>query len=453
MSASDALRVSSPRKAIGGTFYTVNKYNPLRDKSPVPAPVTNPDAEIRDRTGSVSQKRKNSDGNDDSGNNSYAQVTSGAGGNVVVPDTDDTFLLEAIKVKSLCEQTDRDIRDANADGTVLAILKSMNDAISGLCVAAINEKAKKNNKIVPPPSPSPYGNMVSLGVIAKRQRTLPAKGTGTLVGPDKSKNPAVPAPVSVPVPSKEKTPPVPPEVQSFRDTIKNAEKSTTVFNLNMGSAPILNTDTMSRRATLALTAMAAVEEGRTAENPSKDTVAMIDDILSVSTGMHFLGAATRSYRHPGNPRNGEFCTIPVRYEFKDKESRIRAEELLRTRCKASCSTPYPAILRECIKRVVADAKGEFPGCSVKAIVDTTNLCLKVAYRAGKREEGAKWVYATDSIPLPKEALDVRSRVIPESLTIGKPSFRVSKPASPVSTKPPQPIQAMETQETGAVHDG
>jgi hypothetical protein len=227
ISASDALRTASPRKAIGGTFYTVNKFNPLRDKSPNPVQATVPDQESRERTGSVSQKRKNSDGNTES-DNSYANIVAGA--SCSDTGTDDIFLVEAIKVKSLCEKTDCDIRDANADGTVLSILKSLNDAISGLCTAAINERTKKNVPLPPAPSPSPYSNMVSLGVISKRQRTIPARSTGHSVSDtNKNKAPSVPAlipvQVSAPAPPKEKPPTVPPEVQSFRDTIKNAEKA------------------------------------------------------------------------------------------------------------------------------------------------------------------------------------------------------------------------------------
>jgi hypothetical protein len=51
-----------------------------------------------------------------------------------------------------------------------------------------------------------------------------------------------------------------PVVKKFKEAIKDAERSTLIFNLDMGKVPIMNRETMNRKATLALTSMAARKE-------------------------------------------------------------------------------------------------------------------------------------------------------------------------------------------------
>jgi hypothetical protein len=431
-SASDVLREASPRKSIGGTFLSVNRYNNLsRDSSPASS------QDGRARTGSTSQKRKNSDGNNSvsyaymcAGTNGVASASGNGGGAAFETgiSRDEKLVFEVTKVRSLCEKANVEIGDANADVTVLTVLKTLSEAILTLCDAVAAPKSNSNSVSVPVPVPSKQSNMVNLGAISKRQRVEPVQ-MATVVGAV----PAVRTDREYQLQSKEN---VPPEEQGFRDAVKSAEKSTLVFNLNMGSVPILNTDTMSKRATLALTSMAAVAEGNAKENPSKDAVATIDDALSVVTGIHFYGNTTKTYRKNGDRLSGSFCTVPVKYDFNDRDTRIAVEQILRTKCNVNCTTPYPPILRECIRRTINSAKKDFPGDFVKVSVDPVNRTLKVARRP---EKNAKWVYACADIKLPREVLDIRSKRIPESLFVENPVFPPTVDNSTVMTSPPPAV--------------
>ena len=77
---------------------------------------------------------------------------------------------------------------------------------------------------------------------------------------------------------------------------------------------------------------------------------MIDDALSCSQ-LEFLGSGTRKFynnRDKTDKRNGKMCTVPVRMDFKNKETRIQAETTLQSICKVKCSIPYPRKLRTMI---------------------------------------------------------------------------------------------------------
>jgi hypothetical protein len=201
-------------------------------------------------------------------------------------------------------------------------------------------------------------------------------------------------------------------VQRFKDSIREAEKSTLIFNLDMGKVPLLNSATISKKTTLALPSMAAKVENPDNPSivPSRDTVAAIDDILSVTTGMTFYGSVTKTYRNPKDNTSGSYCTIPVRYDFRDRKTRMQAESILRSTCNVNCATPYPAVLRECIKQTGEFFRGFYNTSFVRVNVSLDRMSLRVLY---KIEKDSDWTPHDVLIPIPKEALDIGSRRAPK----------------------------------------
>jgi hypothetical protein len=209
------------------------------------------------------------------------------------------------------------------------------------------------------------------------------------------------------------------KVRKFAEAIKDAKRSTLCFNLNMGNKPIMNKTTISERATLALTSMAAKVEGKNSAVPSPETVAALDDVTSLVTSMELFGSNTKQYK--GKEKDGKnkddntptFCTVPVRYQFKDREQRVFAEKQLRDLCKVKCSTPYPAVVRECIKQVVDHVRESFPDDYIRVSVMVKDFALKVQRRPKGKD--LPWITNPDLLKLPNEALDVSLKKAPEGL--------------------------------------
>jgi hypothetical protein len=86
----------------------------------------------------------------------------------------------------------------------------------------------------------------------------------------------------------------------------------------MGNVPIMNKKSMSEKASLALTRMAAAVEGKNRVVPSPDKIESLDDITSMVTNMELYGSSTKQYK--GKDSSG-FCTVPVKYQFKDREQK------------------------------------------------------------------------------------------------------------------------------------
>ncbi len=226
--------------------------------------------------------------------------------------------------------------------------------------------------------------------------------------------------------------------RKFSEAIKDAERSTLCFNLDMGNTPIMNKNSISEKACLALARMAAAVEGKKGPVPSQDKIEALDDIASLVTNMEFYGSNTKSYTSKGKEVGKEagkdavsFCTVPVKYQFKDRETKTFAEKTLRETCKVKCSTPYSAIVRECIKQVVDHVRLSHPQDYVRVSVVPKEFSLKVSRRPPGKD--LPWYHYPDLLRLPNEALDISVRKVPDGLCM---FFLPSEPQETMSIGSP-----------------
>ena len=192
--------------------------------------------------------------------------------------------------------------------------------------------------------------------------------------------------------------------KKFVTVVKEAEKSVLVFGLDLGRVPTMNTGTLARKVTEDITSKASVVDGKTNGRPSEDTVAVLEDTLSMMKGMEFFGKVTKPYankKDATDDSNGKFHTLPVKMLFKDKDAKVRAEKVLRTSCKVNCTTPYPIRLRNAIKRTIDSQKLTYPNEFIQVRVDPEAAVLRVS----RRSDG-KWSNDTDTIPLSEEDMDL-----------------------------------------------
>ena len=180
-----------------------------------------------------------------------------------------------------------------------------------------------------------------------------------------------------------------------KKAVREAEKKTVIFDLNLGTAPTINKESISKKVTMALH-----EKGREGDHDwaLQDAADMLDDVLSCAQ-LEFLGAGTRKFYNSSNasdPRNGKWCTVPVRLEFKNKDTRSQAEATIRKVCKVKCSVPYPKKLRQMIKEMITEGKRLRDKCYIRIKVDIDNLSVSAYARCGDRWEPLN---ITQRIPL------------------------------------------------------
>jgi len=196
--------------------------------------------------------------------------------------------------------------------------------------------------------------------------------------------------------------------KKVKQDISKAERSTILFDLNLGNVPIINKETLSSKVTYAIHTAAAEGPEVAAGNYSrKDTAVMLDDILTCAS-LDFLGNGSKKYynqKEKNDPNNGKFCTIPAKLTFKTKEERVRAEQAIRKLCKVRCSVPYPKKLRGMINSLIQEGRSKSPGNYIQVKVDTDQM--KLVARASIRQENDRYAWENLDIDMtiPDDILD------------------------------------------------
>ena len=409
-SASDVLRKNAPRETIGQTFAHRNRYDKLRENSPAPS--------LRGRSDSVSSQKRKVCTEDD------PLVLDCNAAKVIRVDTDDDEEIAKLeskmsKVSTMCGKMLTTVQQLDMDDPLRAVIADLIETVrlSNEVQEEVHQryKKKKVSEVSEKISTGPYGSFWDQAdfpapappsnTVKYINRKKPAGGLVSMVSDERGKPSGKPSgkPQTKPAETEEEK-----KLRKFGEAIRDAERSALCFNLDMGNVPIMNKQTISEKASLALAKMAAAAENRSF--PSPDKIEALDDITSMVTNMELYGSSTKQYT--GKDSTG-FCTVPVRYQFKDREQKTFAEKTLRDICKVKCSTPYPAIVRECIKQVVAHVREVHPKDFVRVSVMTKDFSLKVARRPPGKD--LPWYEYPDLLRLPNEALDVSAKKAPAGL--------------------------------------
>jgi hypothetical protein len=197
-------------------------------------------------------------------------------------------------------------------------------------------------------------------------------------------------------------------VRKIKQEIIKAEKSTILFDLDLGPVPIINKDTLSSKVTRAIHNSAAkgeeVSKGNFSANEAEE---ILDDLLTCAN-LEFLGNGSKKYfnsKKPSDDRNGKFCTVPAKLTFKTKDERIRAEQQIRKLCKVRCSIPYPRKLRDIVNNMIQDGRKASPGNFVRVKVDTENMKVTAAASIPQGNNKYKWEDLNISADIPLDVLD------------------------------------------------
>jgi len=421
--ATDVLRSTSTRSFLNSGILQQNMYHVLRESSPAPSET----GSTSSRATSVASKRKADD------SRSYANAAKKGVGRSLIETVSDNMFSDSLekagvsiaRAASVLEKVESKIELLLEDNPFTRIVEDLreamwsnNEALRELANAVRNDnrgKLSSGIEQVTVREPEPrriIGRkppVITLPATGKRPATAKSRATIDLETEETDSEMEDETIL-------ENTPQV-----EFRKAVRNAEKSTLMFNLDMGKVPIMNKETMKKKVTLALTSMATKKQGGRTSTPSPESVAAIDDVLSMVTNMTFFGNGTKTYKNNTSGESGAFCTVPVKYDFKSRDTRLRAEQVLRQVCNVQCSTPYPAVLRACIKKTIDAARKVFPEDYIKVTVDSRKMELVVSHRKETRglgrEEKAKWEFFPARVGLPYDVYDVKSRKVPDNLQL------------------------------------
>jgi hypothetical protein len=123
----------------------------------------------------------------------------------------------------------------------------------------------------------------------------------------------------------------------------------------------------------------------------------MDDALSCVSDMEFLGAKSKKFLKEGDMRSNTFCTMPVKFRFEDKHSRINFEKTLKAQTGLRATISIPAPIRDEMKAMKAALSDRYPGEIVVVRLDTATAELRAIRKVDKAES---WTQCWERFALP-----------------------------------------------------
>jgi hypothetical protein len=209
---------------------------------------------------------------------------------------------------------------------------------------------------------------------------------------------------AVGVPASGVPPPGRPRVElgtaELRAALTAADKTAVVFDADLGAAPAANRNTLNGAFAAGLKA-ATMKVAEGTGGDVNEGIRIVNDALSCADNLDFVGQTSSrkiDKRDPANPVTLPFCTMPVRLDFPDRNTRIHFEKTLRKHCGIKASMSLPFQIRKYQGLFLSAMKSRYVGRVVTVRPDTANMSL-VAFM--KEEDGGGWSRCRESVPIPR----------------------------------------------------
>jgi hypothetical protein len=195
-------------------------------------------------------------------------------------------------------------------------------------------------------------------------------------------------------------PRVEPGTAELKAALTSAEKSAVVFDVDLGRSPVANRAALNGAFAAGLKAATM----KTAENTGDDAnecIRIVNDALSCADNLEFTGQTTTrkiDKRDPENPKTLDFCTMPVKLDFPDRNTRIHFEKTLRKHCGIKATISLPFQKRRFQSLYLEALRDRYKGRVITARPDTSTMSM-VAFM--KNEGGRGWSRCRETVLIPR----------------------------------------------------
>ena len=164
---------------------------------------------------------------------------------------------------------------------------------------------------------------------------------------------------------------------ALNNCLDSAERSAILFDCNLGRLPTANRDNLTFALWSGVKTAAISKAEREGTNASS-AIKLVDDAVSCVTSTEFLGTRSTPYvnkQHKDDPRNNNFCSMPVKLTFRDRGSRINFEQIMRTFCDLRATISLPKPIRELRTSLAEDVRSNAPNCFVSIRLNSEKQSL------------------------------------------------------------------------------
>jgi hypothetical protein len=186
-----------------------------------------------------------------------------------------------------------------------------------------------------------------------------------------------------PVPAK---PPQPAGLRELKDGLDKADKESILYDANLGCATLANRNTLAAAFSAGIR-NAAIEKAVADNKDPAEAVRVVDDALSCVKDMEFIGSQSQKFINKHNvndERNNTFCSMPVKFRFEDRSTRIHFETTIRSHCGLRSQISLPKPIRHEQAAFLRALKARYPDEIVSVRPDIGDMSL----RAVRKRHGA-----------------------------------------------------------------
>jgi hypothetical protein len=175
------------------------------------------------------------------------------------------------------------------------------------------------------------------------------------------------------------------------------------FDVDLGPSPVANRASLNGAFAAGLKAATLKVAGETGGD-ANEAIRVVNDALSCADNVDFKGQTSAKRidkRDPANPIMSPFCSMPVKLDFPDKNTRIHFERTLRKHCNLKANMSLPDPIRKYQSLYLKAMREHLPGRAVMVRPDAASLALVTLV---KEEGGGAWRRCPGGYPIPRDIM-------------------------------------------------
>jgi hypothetical protein len=178
-----------------------------------------------------------------------------------------------------------------------------------------------------------------------------------------------------------------------------ADKTSVIFDADLGPSPVANRTALNNAFAAGLRA-ATLKVADESSGDAAEGIRVVNDALSCADNVDFLGQTTSrkiDKRDTNNPTALPFCTMPVKLDFPDKNTRIHFERTVRKHCNLKATISLLTPIRKYQGLFLQAMRDKYRGKIVMVRPDAASLSLVAFMKDGERT----WTRCPDRHPIPR----------------------------------------------------
>jgi hypothetical protein len=188
-----------------------------------------------------------------------------------------------------------------------------------------------------------------------------------------------------------------PGQRELKESLEKADRESIMFEIDLGKNTLANRSALAA-AFLNTVQKAAIDKATTSGKGLTEAVRVMDDTLSIVSDMEFIGSSSQRFisKKANDMRSNTFCTMPVKFKFDYRNSRIHFEKSMRDHCnfRAGISLPKPVRLEQAA--FLSALRERYPHDAITVRLDIRSAFLYALRKVGG--EGA-WVGCLERLSL------------------------------------------------------